>query len=256
MAGAPEQDRSVCGPNAGCRALEWDSKFFGCRIARLECQLTTETMQSAASWCWRNRVDCLYLTIPCNDAEAVKVAEANRCQLVDIRLSFERPLVDMPPPQRSVRPFRESDIPTLVDIAASSHFQSRFYYDSRFPRERCDELYRVWIERSCRGWADAVFIAENDETPAGYVSCHLEANATGSIGLMAVAAESRGSGLGRHLVNAALQFFRENGRTRATVVTQGRNLASQRLYQRCGFVTESALLYYHRWFFNFSEDSA
>jgi len=32
------------------------------------------------------------------------------------------------------------------------------------------------------------------------------------------------------------------------VVTQGRNLAAQRLYQRNGFVTASLQLWYHRWF--------
>src|SRR5882762_6362727 len=129
MAGAPEEDRSECAPNAGCRALEWDSDFFGLRIARMECQLTMETVQDAAAWCCRNRVDCLYLTIPCDDPEAVKVAESNGFHLVDIRLTFERPLAGMPPPQRPVRSFHESDIPALANIAAASHFDSRFYYD-------------------------------------------------------------------------------------------------------------------------------
>ena len=63
-----------------------------------------------------------------------------------------------------------------------------------------------------------------------------------------MAAEQRGIGLGTHLVNAALQFMLEKGRSRATVVTQGRNVASQRLYQRCGFITHAVELYYHRWF--------
>jgi dTDP-4-amino-4,6-dideoxy-D-galactose acyltransferase len=220
----------------------------------MECQLNAQAAQDAVAWCWRNCVDCLYLTVASNDAEAVTAAEANGFQLVDVRLSFERPLVGPPPPPRSVRLCRESDIPALANIAATSHSDSRFYYDRRFPRERCDELYRVWIERSCRGWADAVIVAEHDERPVGYISCHLQPDETGSIGLMAVGTESRGSGIGKHLVNAALQFFLENGRRRALVVTQGRNLASQRLYQRCGFVTESMLLYYHRWFVRSSEE--
>jgi hypothetical protein len=34
----------------------------------------------------------------------------------------------------------------------------------------------------------------------------------------------------------------------ATVVTQGRNVVSQRVYQRCAFMTRSAQLWYHCWF--------
>jgi hypothetical protein len=32
------------------------------------------------------------------------------------------------------------------------------------------------------------------------------------------------------------------------VVTQGRNSKAQRLYERCGFLTRSVQLWYHRWF--------
>jgi hypothetical protein len=32
------------------------------------------------------------------------------------------------------------------------------------------------------------------------------------------------------------------------VVTQGRNGAAQRLYQRCGFVTHALDLWYHKWY--------
>jgi RimJ/RimL family protein N-acetyltransferase len=39
------------------------------------------------------------------------------------------------------------------------------------------------------------------------------------------------------------------------VVTQGRNTRAQRLYQRCGFVTRSMELWYHRWFDNREENS-
>ena len=66
--------------------------------------------------------------------------------------------------------------------------QTRFYADPRFPDERCDDLYDVWITRSAEGWADAVLVAEHDGRPAGYVSCHADAGAgRGSIGLIAVA---------------------------------------------------------------------
>jgi ribosomal protein S18 acetylase RimI-like enzyme len=55
-------------------------------------------------------------------------------------------------------------------------------------------------------------------------------------------------GVGRKLVVASLGWFDAHGADRVTVVTQGRNIAAQRLYQRCGFLTRSTGLWYHRWF--------
>ena len=46
---------------------------------------------------------------------------------------------------------------------------------------------------------------------------------------------------------SALDWFATQGVEKVTVVTQGRNGAAQRLYQRCGFVTGSIHLWYHKW---------
>jgi ribosomal protein S18 acetylase RimI-like enzyme len=54
--------------------------------------------------------------------------------------------------------------------------------------------------------------------------------------------------LGRQLIDSSLEYFRQNGVERATVVTQGRNVDSHRLYERCGFLTQSVQLWYHCWF--------
>jgi len=70
----------------------------------------------------------------------------------------------------------------------------------------------------------------------------------GRIGLVGAGAEARGRGVARALVLAALSWFRSRGSERVQVTTQGRNIAAQRLYQRCGFLTHSVSLYYHKWY--------
>jgi dTDP-4-amino-4,6-dideoxy-D-galactose acyltransferase len=232
-----------------CEFLEWDSRFFGLRIARLtEPRLTSASVTSATRWCLTNRIDCLYFLADSDDAETAILAQRSAFQFVDIRLTLECRLGGDPGPAPAVRPFRPADAARLRAIARVSHRDSRFYYDPRFERQQCDALYEAWIERSLGGWADAVLVAEWDGAPAGYISCHLSPSGVGSIGLFAVAQEFRRKSLGRQLVAAALEYFRHNGLAQATVVTQGRNLASQRIYQRCGFLAESVQLWYHCWF--------
>jgi len=234
--------------SGACEFLEWDSQFFGLRIARLtEPRLTSSSVASARRWCRANQIDCLYFLADSDDAETVMLAQVSAFQLVDIRLTLGRRLGGSLGPTAAVRPFRPADAAGLRAIARVSHRDSRFYYDGRFARPQCDALYEAWIERSFGGWADAVLVAEWDGAPAGYISCHL-APGVGSIGLFAVAQEYRRTGLGGQLVAAASEYFCQNGMKKATVVTQGRNVASQRVYQRCGFLTQSVQLWYHCWF--------
>ena len=109
-------------------------------------------------------------------------------------------------------------------------------------------MYETWTEKSCHGYADAVLVAEMNGQAAGYISCHLLDGAEGNIGLVGIGAEWRGMGLGTALVNTGLRWFADQGVTRATVVTQGRNWQAQRLFQRSGFMTRTVQLWYHRWF--------
>jgi dTDP-4-amino-4,6-dideoxy-D-galactose acyltransferase len=231
-----------------CEYLPWDSEFFGVRIARVNGnRIDAPRLAAINDWCNSNAIECLYLLADANDAQTVRVAEG--FVLTDIRVRFELPLTADPPvaPGMHVRPFRAEDVPALRAVAGASHRDSRFYYDEHFDRSRCDELYRTWLQRSTEGWADAVFVADWEGSPAGYISCHLSGT-DGSIGLIAVHPEARGRGLAGQLVKSALAYFSATEMKRALVVTQGRNIASQRLYQKCGFITESVQLWFHRWF--------
>jgi dTDP-4-amino-4,6-dideoxy-D-galactose acyltransferase len=138
-------------------------------------------------------------------------------------------------------------LPALRAIAARSHHDSRFYFDHHFDGAACDRFYQTWIENSFRGFAQAVLVAESDGQPAGYVTCHLRTPES-QLGLLGVAEAHHGRGLGTKLVRAFLTWSRQNAATHATVVTQGRNVRAQRLYQRNGFVSASFQFWYHRWF--------
>jgi dTDP-4-amino-4,6-dideoxy-D-galactose acyltransferase len=235
---------------APCRRLDWDSDFFARRIARLEgSRLTPELAADALTWSKAQGVDCLYFLADSDDPATVRVAEDHGFRQVDVRVTLRARLDGTTPgaPHGVTRPFTPLDIPALRALARVSHRDSRFYADPNFPRPRCDDLYETWIDKSCRGYADAVLVAQADGVAVGYVSCHLGEPTTGQIGLFAVDAAHRGRGLGRALVMAALGWFAARGVRDVTVVTQGRNVAAQRLYARGGFAPCAVQLWYHKW---------
>lgn len=237
-----------------CQYLDWDSDFFGLRIARITVnRLSQENIERVLLWCDSHAVDCLYFLADADHPPTLRVAEEHGFRFVDIRVTLEVQLAARATPADDVGPgairlCRPEDIPALRAIARASHRDSRFYYDSNFPVSLSNALYETWIEKSCNGYADAVLVAELDGQPVGYLSCHLLEGAKGQIGLVGMGADSQGKGLGRKLVNQSLRWFAEQGRKQIRVVTQGRNCSAQRLYQRCGFLTRSVQLWYHRWF--------
>ena len=229
--------------------LEWDSGFFGRRIARV-CghYLSDDLLPAILAWCSAQQIDCLYFLAAADDPRTIRLAERNAFDFVDIRATFERSLDGLPEEASGIRSARQDDLPHLKRITGRSFADSRFYYDLHFDRTRCDELYAAWIERSFQGYADCVLVADLNGEAAGYITCCLSPSQTGSIGLIAVDPKSQGRGIGQRLLVSALHYFRDHGMSSGTVVTQGRNIKSQRLYQRYGFRTQSVGLWFHRWF--------
>lgn len=230
--------------------LEWDSAFFGARLARVRGDvLSPETAAAVEARCRAERIDAVYFLARPDDPLTVETAAAHGYVPVDVRVELDAML---PPPAgaaSAVRPARPDDGPALVEIARTGYRDTRFYHDRRFPRERCDALYETWIAKALAGSAEAVLVADDGTGPAGFISCHLEHEGRhGRIGLTGVADRARGRGVGTALVRASLAWFAAAGARRALVVTQGRNVGAQRLYQGCGFRTAAVHLWFHKWF--------
>lgn len=240
-----------------CRYLDWDSDFFGYRIGRVILnQLNDETIGLVLQWCATNKIDCLYFLADTTDDTTVRLAEDNGFHLVDIRVTLEMQVestrdVGWKRHQGIVRLFRSEDLPVLREIARSAYRLTRFHFDLNFPEALRETLYEIWTEKSCKGYADVVLVAEIRERVAGYITCHLLGGEIGEIGLVGVDASWQRIGLGHKLVSASLSWFVEQGVTHVQVVTQGRNHPGQRLYQKSGFLTKSVQLWYHRWFLNY-----
>jgi dTDP-4-amino-4,6-dideoxy-D-galactose acyltransferase len=231
-----------------CKFLQWDSDFFGKRIARYQGEsLCPDTARAAREFCLQNRIECLYLLLN-NDPSTLATAQTYGLEEVDVRTTFQREVTkSFPSGSHHIRQARSEDLPALCAIARASHKDSRFYSDPAFPNERCDAMYETWIQRSVEGWADKVLVADIGDV-TGYVTCNLSGT-TGSIGLIAVQESYRGRGFGRELVEAALSLFHSEKMLIAEVITQGGNLVAQSLYERCGFQVKSRRSWFHAWNF-------
>lgn len=243
---------------APCELLPWDTQFFGFRIARV-CgdSLTEESALQIDDWCRENRVRGLYFLSRANDPATIQAAEQHGFGLTDIRVTFEHLMAALQTPARPalpgaprLRPVLTDDLPGLQAMARTGHEETRFFSDSHFPRPQAEELYSTWITLEVQGRAQIVLVAASPTNqPLGYISCHLDmTRREGQIGLVGVSPEVRGQGVGKSLVQGAMDWYRNQGAQRVTVVTQGKNRAAQRLYQQCGFRSQDLQLWYHKWY--------
>jgi GNAT superfamily N-acetyltransferase len=239
-------------PEGNWRILEWDSDFFGFRIARAFEGQFAEASGRIVEECARQSVRCLYFLAEAGDIATIRLLEQQGFGFADVRLTLihRSPGAGQPPEIPGIRRVRAEDLPALERTARASHHDTRFYADPHFPRYRCDALYATWITKSCNErFADVVFVVETTAGEVGgYITCSMIQRDRGQIGLLAVAPEARGTGAGRRLIHQALAWAQSQGATSVITVTQGRNLSAVRAYERCGFVAERMQLWYHRWF--------
>jgi ribosomal protein S18 acetylase RimI-like enzyme len=83
---------------------------------------------------------------------------------------------------------------------------------------------------------EGIFVAEADGRIVGYITTRIDRQSgQGRIPNLAVAAEFRGQGLGRQLIERALDYFRSEGLAYAMIETMAQNLAGNHAYPACGF---------------------
>jgi GNAT superfamily N-acetyltransferase len=245
-------------PKDLCQFLDWDSEFFQIRVGKVtQNHLDPEAVALILDWCDKQQIDCLYFLANSDEASTIRLAEENHFKMVEIRMIMERSLKNWDPTLRATKDpsilirFPEPrDFPALEKIAAFSYVDSRFYFDPGFDPQKWQAYYSTWVKQSCQGGADLALIAEKDGVTVGYITGNLNKdNPYEAIyELTGVAPEARRSGVGQELFRSGLDWFVDHGAESVWLATQGRNIPTQRMVQRNGFITRACQIYYHKWF--------
>ena len=235
--------------------LPWDSAHFGLRIARSNArQFDSCARRELDAACKDHDIDCLYFLAKADDYATIAALMECGFEFVDIRLTLEARVNDIPSalaqPGLLIRAGTANDLDALLPVAGGSYRLSRFYVDRRFGSDKASLMYQLWLQNSLTtDFADAVVVAETRGQAVGFVTLHLDKPpGEGNIGLVGVAEAARGMGCASRMLSQAGQWLAAQGFDRLNVVTQGCNVAAQRLYQRSGFVTRSVEIWFHKWF--------
>lgn len=183
--------------------------------------------------------------------KARRVLEDSGFHLMECYLEFEHNLELIPsvPGKISIRPFLKDDIPELEKIAFVSFQYDRFHMDSQIKPAQANATRSAWVKNACLGRAKAVFVAEIDSRPAGFVVCKekkLGSNKMGILDLIAVHTDYRGRKLGSAMVAEFLKFCRKQHYYSGKTGTQAHNIPSVAMYEKAGFLMAQSYYTYHK----------
>jgi ribosomal protein S18 acetylase RimI-like enzyme len=140
-----------------------------------------------------------------------------------------------------IRAFHLQDLPALKQITVEAF--DGVSIDQGIEREFGSVNGHDWRWRKARHLDDdaarephGIFVAEDNHGIVGYITTWSDREAgMGHIPNLAVRAEYRGQGLGRRLIEYALDHFRRLGLTHARIETLEQNAIGNHLYPSLGF---------------------
>ncbi|MBI5118176.1 GNAT family N-acetyltransferase [Candidatus Poribacteria bacterium] len=184
-------------------------------------------------------------------AGLIHALEQNGFRFIEVLLTFRHDLKDLDDfgDSHFIRASNKGDIEEVCAVAFNSFSFSRFHSDPLIAPAQANLSRAEWVRKACEGSADEVFVAVEDNTIAGFITCRILSNggndARGIIDLTAVLPQFRGRGIGSSLVKRAQLYFR--GKAEAVSVgTQSKNIPSIGLYQKLGFRPVSSEVTLHK----------
>lgn len=140
-----------------------------------------------------------------------------------------------------IRPYRPEDLPIIREITVEAF--DGVSIDQAIEQEFGTINGRDWrwrkgrhVDEDARREPQGIFVAEADGRIVGVITTWQDHEAgIGHVPNLALAPDYRGQGLGRRLIEFALEHFRRSGLTHAKIETVAQNEIGNHLYRSIGF---------------------
>jgi dTDP-4-amino-4,6-dideoxy-D-galactose acyltransferase len=229
--------------------LEWDSKFFGFGVARINNCLDFKDLTEIVKLCNNSGIKLLYY-LSSQEQDIFRLNKLCRTpRLVDKKVLYcKKTFLPKEIDQNIVFEYT-GKIPTkdMYALALESGIHSRFKIDPDIPAGKFEELYSLWIENSVNKIiAEKVFYTRDFEKISGMVTLEKKGNSA-TIGLLSVGEDYRGQKLGGKLIAYCENYCNGNGIQALYVCTQKDNIPACKFYESCGFEISNMDYVYHLW---------
>lgn len=168
------------------------------------------------------------------NVEAVKLLESYGFNVIDTNITFEKNIInDKKEIAAKVRITRQEDLDSVVSIAETNFFYSRFHLDPDIAKTTANEIKAQWVKayfKKQRG--DQMLVVQISSNVVGFILL-LFKDGVIVIDLIAIDKKYRGKGLGGDLIKATEAMY--SNKNKIIAGTQIANISSIRLYEKSGF---------------------
>lgn len=225
--------------------LDWDSNFFGLKVARITPHISLEVYKKLLSHLYKDGFELVYFNshfgLP--ESEFYKIIKIDEVVELSKKLKVRKKF--HPKVKLFDKPNATLEMQDLVKRIAR---RSRFYFDDNIPKSKVYELYNIWLDKSVKLIsADSVIVYEDDNKVKGFATIKIMKNGIGVIPLMGVDAKSEGKGISFMLMEAIESYLLEENCTILKSSTQAKNLKALKVYERFGIKCEKNFSINHLW---------
>jgi dTDP-4-amino-4,6-dideoxy-D-galactose acyltransferase len=222
------------------KELTWDSAFFDYKIGEWIVNDDLEINPTA--------FDLVY--VKSSDPVAPQL---NGFQSVysETRVVFAKQLISHDTMQQNIRSVSATDnIDRLYELAYESGKYSRFKLDGKFGIDKFEKLYRAWVDNSLsHRFADEVVVCSENNVLAGFATCKIK-NGFAEVGLISVAPDQQGKGIGKRLLKHIENILVLKGITELRIPTQLENNTACAFYSKLNYTIVETIYIKHYWKIN------
>jgi dTDP-4-amino-4,6-dideoxy-D-galactose acyltransferase len=232
------------------RPLDWDSNFFGIKTGKLDLvNISDDDLFAQLKSANFVEFQLVYIFATHGVNSINEAISKTGAKLYDEKVTYVIDTYDFTPVSSEfIATCKGAEMgKDLEELAIESGIYSRFRIDPKIPRNKFEELYRLWMKNSLDGsFATEVFTYEDHGKRLGMVSVDIR-KAEGWIGIIAVNENYRGRSIGKYLIHKAIQYCKDNNVKILNVQTQMLNKVSCAFYEKIGFRVRSVVDVYHLW---------
>jgi len=228
--------------------LQWDSEFFGFKIARIDNFTSQKDFEQLLEELKLQEVKLAYCIASPQNNKANETF-SKFANLVDKKTTFYQKIE---PKQyqldSNIEIYNQNTLtPELIELALQSGEFSRFKVDKNFPAGSFEKLYTKWIENSVnKQFDDAVYVYKIENKIVGLLTLKDKQN-IGTISLIGVDQSVRGQNIGSKLIQKTFYHYSQKNIFDIEVVTQLDNHLACKFYEKNNFKIKNIQNIYHLW---------